>query len=33
MNSIIEKRIGIPQLKERIVSAEEAAALIPMSST
>jgi len=29
MNSIIEKRIGIPQLKERIVSAEEAAALIP----
>ncbi|WP_342471048.1 acetyl-CoA hydrolase/transferase family protein [Ureibacillus sp. FSL K6-3587] len=29
MDSIIEKRIGVPKLRDRIVSAEEAAALIP----
>ena len=32
MDSKIEKRIGIPELRERVVSAEEAAALIPDGS-
>ena len=32
MDSKIEKRIGIPELRESVVSAEEAAALIPDGS-